>query len=293
MVVTTHDLRTFDLHGQDLAYVDAGGGPAVVLIHGLMSSHATWGGQIDRLAVEHRVIAPDLPGNGASGKALGDYSLSAHAAAVRDLLDHLGVHSAVVVGHSLGGGVAMQFAYLFPERVDRMALVSSGGLGREISPALRAAILPGSEYVLPVITSRPVRVVGDRLLALSDKFGLLPPSESSRAAWRDLASLADAETRRAFLATSRGVIDPGGQTVSALSRLQEIADRPLLAVWGAKDRVLPVSQVRSAFAEFPGARIEIFERSGHFPHLDEPDRFAAVLSEFVDTETAADGSQAS
>jgi pimeloyl-ACP methyl ester carboxylesterase len=293
VVVTTHDLRTFDLHGQDLAYVDAGGGPAVVLIHGLMSSHATWGGQIDRLAVEHRVIAPDLPGNGASGKALGDYSLSAHAAAVRDLLDHLGVHSAVVVGHSLGGGVAMQFAYLFPERVDRMALVSSGGLGREISPALRAAILPGSEYVLPVITSRPVRVVGDRLLALSDKFGLLPPSESSRAAWRDLASLADAETRRAFLATSRGVIDPGGQTVSALSRLQEIADRPLLAVWGAKDRVLPVSQVRSAFAEFPGARIEIFERSGHFPHLDEPDRFAAVLSEFVDTETAADGSQAS
>src|SRR6185312_3898511 len=274
-------LRTFDLHGQDLAYVDAGSGPAVVLIHGLMSSHTTWDGQINRLAVGHRVIAPDLPGNGESGKALGDYSLSAQAAAVRDLLDHLGVRSAAVVGHSLGGGVAMQFAYLFPERVDRLALVSSGGLGREISPALRAAILPGSEYVLPVITSRPVRAVGDHLLALSDRVGLLPFSESSRAAWRDLETLADAETRRAFLATSRGVIDPGGQTVSALSRLQVVADRPLLAVWGAKDRILPVSQVRSAFAEFPGARVEIFERSGHFPHLDEPDRFAAVLAEFV------------
>ena len=291
--MTSRDLRTFDLHGQDLAYVDAGTGPAVVLIHGLMSSHATWDGQVDRLALDHRVIAPDLPGNGASGKALGDYSLSAHAAAVRDLLDHLGVHSAAVVGHSLGGGVAMQFAYLFPDRVDRLALVSSGGLGREISPALRAAILPGSEYVLPVLTSQPVRTVGNHLLSLSDRFGLLPFSESSRAAWRDLASLADAETRRAFLATSRGVIDPGGQTVSALSRLRLVADRPLLAVWGAKDRILPVSQVRSAFAEFPGARVEIFERSGHFPHLDEPDRFAAVLSRFVGTETAADGSQAS
>ena len=146
----------------------------MVLIHGLMSSHATWDGQIDRLAVDHQVIAPDLPGNGESGKALGDYSLSAQAAAVRDLLDHLGVGSAAVVGHSLGGGVAMQFAYLFPERVDRLALVSSGGLGREISPALRAAILPGSEYVLPVITSRPVRMVGDHLLALSDRIGCCP-----------------------------------------------------------------------------------------------------------------------
>ncbi len=289
--MTTTPLRTFDLHGQDLAYVDAGAGPAVVLIHGLMSSHATWNGQIDRLAVDNRVIAPDLPGNGASGKALGDYSLSAQAAAVRDLLDHLAVRSAAVVGHSLGGGVAMQFAYLFPERVDRLTLVSSGGLGREISPALRAAILPGSEYVLPVITSRPVRVVGDQLLALSDRIGVLPLSQSSRAAWRDLVSLADAETRRAFLATSRGVIDRGGQTVSALSRLREIADRPLLVVWGAKDRILPVSQVQTAFAEFPGARLEIFERSGHFPHLDEPDRFAAVLAEFVGTQTTADGSQ--
>lgn len=289
--MTTTPLRTFDLHGQDLAYVDAGTGPAVVLIHGLMSSHATWNGQIDRLAVNNRVIAPDLPGNGASGKALGDYSLSAQAAAVRDLLDHLAVRSAAVVGHSLGGGVAMQFAYLFPERVDRLTLVSSGGLGREISPALRAAILPGSEYVLPVITSRPVRVVGDQLLALSDRIGVLPLSQSSRAAWRDLVSLADAETRRAFLATSRGVIDRGGQTVSALSRLREIADRPLLVVWGAKDRILPVSQVQTAFAEFPGARLEIFERSGHFPHLDEPDRFAAVLAEFVGTQTTADGSQ--
>ncbi len=183
----------------------------MVLIHGLMSSHATWNGQIDRLAVNNRVIAPDLPGNGASGKALGDYSLSAQAAAVRDLLDHLAVRSAAVVGHSLGGGVAMQFAYLFPERVDRLTLVSSGGLGREISPALRAAILPGSEYVLPVITSRPVRVVGDQLLALSDRIGVLPLSQSSRAAWRDLVSLADAETRRAFLATSRGVIDRAGR----------------------------------------------------------------------------------
>ncbi len=289
--MTTTALRTFDLHGQDLAYVDAGAGPAVVLIHGLMSSHATWDGQIDRLAVANRVIALDLPGNGASGEALGDYSLSAQAAAVRDLLDHLALHSAAVVGHSLGGGVAMQFAYLFPERVDRLTLVSSGGLGREISPALRAAILPGSEYVLPVITSRPVRVVGDQLLALSDRIGLLPLSQSSRAAWRRPGE----PGRRGDPSGLPGHQSRGDRPGRADRRrwpgLREIADRPLLAVWGAKDRILPVSQVQTAFAEFPGARLEIFERSGHFPHLDEPDRFAAVLAEFVGTQTAADGSQ--
>jgi pimeloyl-ACP methyl ester carboxylesterase len=281
-----HELRGFDLYGQNLAYVDTGDGPPVVLVHGLMSSHATWNGQIDRLAAAHRVLAPDLPGHGESDKGLGDYSLSAHAAAIRDLIDHLDIERVTLVGHSLGGGVAMQFAYLFPDRMSRLVLVSSGGFGREISPALRAATLPGSEYVLPVITSGPARWLGGS--AISAASLLFPIGPGTRAAWRDLESLADSDTRRAFLATSRGVIDPGGQTVSAVGRMSRMAGRPLLAIWGALDRILPVEQARRAFADLPQATVEIFERSGHFPHLDEPDRFADRLSRFID-DTTSDG----
>lgn len=91
---------------------------------------------------------------------MGDYSLGAHAATLRDLLDRLEIEQVTLVGHSLGGGIAMVFSYLFPERVDRLVLVASGGLGREVSPLLRSATLPGAEYVLPVIASGWMR---DRL----------------------------------------------------------------------------------------------------------------------------------
>src|ERR1700712_2447279 len=137
------------LHGHELRYLAAGSGPAILFVHGLMSSSGTWSNQIERLGAGHRVIAPDLFGHGASAKPAGDYSLGAHAATLRDLLDALAVPSATVVGHSLGGGIALQFAYLFPDRIDRLVLVSSGGLGRELNPLLRAATLPGSELVLP------------------------------------------------------------------------------------------------------------------------------------------------
>jgi len=139
------------LHGDELAYTDLGAGPPVVLVHGLMSSSKTWTAQVERLAGRHRVVSPDLFGHGESAKPVGDYSLSAHAASLRDLFDAIGVDSGTLVGHSLGGGIVLQFAYLFPDRVDAIVLVSSGGLGRELSPLLRAATLPGSELVLPVL----------------------------------------------------------------------------------------------------------------------------------------------
>ena len=94
------------------------------------------------------MIAPDLIGHGDSATPRGDYSLGAHAASIRDLLAAIGVDRATIVGHSLGGGVAMQFFYQFPQRVERLVLVSSGGLGREVSPLLRSAALPGASALL-------------------------------------------------------------------------------------------------------------------------------------------------
>ena len=278
-------MKRVPLHGHDLAVTDVGDPAAsstIVFVHGLMSSSRTWAAQLDRLADRHRVVAPDLFGHGESDKPPGDYSLGAHAAGLRDLFDALEIETATLVGHSLGGGIALQTAYLFPDRVDALVLVSSGGLGREINPFLRAATLPGSELVLPLIASDAVHGVGDAALRIWSKMGLPSISPGSAEAWRDFGGLADADTRRAFLATSRSVIDVHGQTVSAQNRLAGLASRPLTLVWGARDRMIPPSHVDAVRAELPRARVELFARSGHFPHIDEPDHFAAVLDESID-----------
>src|SRR6476646_4303790 len=133
-----------ELHGQRVTYRQLGSGPAIVLIHGITSSSRTWRAVLGGLAERHTVIAPDLLGHGDSGKPRGDDALGAYASAVRDLMAVLGVPRATIVGHSLGGGIAMQFAYQFPERLERLVLVSSGGLGREVHLVLRAATLPGA-----------------------------------------------------------------------------------------------------------------------------------------------------
>lgn len=288
--MTAVPTRTMDLHGHPLSYADTGTGTAVLFVHGLLGSHRHWTQLMHTLADGHRLIAPDLFGHGASAKPVGDYSLGSHAATLRDLLDRLAVDRVTLVGHSLGGGIAMQFCYLFPDRVDRLVLVSSGGLGRELSPLLRAAALPGAELVLPAITSRWLH---RRTAAVAGGLARMVPARLDLArlgiragtdlpeAWRALGEL-DAEGRRAFLATVRSVIDPGGQTVTAWHHLPMAASVPTLLVWGAKDRIIPSwHAVTAAQAGFPGCRVEIFDRAGHFPHLAEPERFAALLAEFV------------
>ncbi|WP_461021240.1 alpha/beta fold hydrolase [Thalassiella azotivora] len=269
------------LHGQRLGFVDAGAGPVILFVHGLLGSYRGWSHLVANLSGDYRVLAPDLFGHGASDKSVGDLSLGAHAAALRDLLDHLGVDRVTLVGHSLGGGVCLQTTYLFPERVERLVLVSSGGLGRELSPLLRVPTLPGSELVLPLVASSWVRRSGGLVNTALARAGL-KGSQDAREAWRGFVQLGDADSRRAFLATARSVIDPGGQRVSAVGRLGALRV-PLLLVWGGRDRMIPVAHARAAHEQVPGSRLEVFERSGHFPHLDEPDRFARVLRDFVAT----------
>lgn len=275
----------FDPDGYALAYDDHGVGPPVVFIHGLMSSRLTWSGISDRLAPECRVIAVDLPGHGRSGEPAGDYSLGAHAAAVRDLVVDLGLGPVTLVGHSYGGGVALQFAYLFPGSVARLVLVSSGGLGREVSPALRAATLPGSEFVLPVLASPQLHSIGDRVFELWRRVGLPEVSASTKAAWNDLATLAESRPRKTFLATSRAVVDLHGQRVSATGRLDHLADIPILWISGGRDRIIPAFHAMNAGRERPSNTVVTFETAGHFPHLDEPERFATVLSAFIGSDT--------
>jgi pimeloyl-ACP methyl ester carboxylesterase len=281
--MTTVTGQSLPVHGNLVRYDEAGadsGGPVVVLVHGIASRAAQWHRVMADLGESCHVIAPDLLGHGESAKPRGDYSLGAHACGIRDLLAALGHDRVTLVGHSLGGGIAMQFTYQFPERVERLALVSSGGLGHEVSAWLRAASLPGSELVLPVIASSYVRRAGAAVGRLIGKTPVaLPPGLIE--VMVSFGSLGDPATRSAFIHTARSVLDIAGQRVDARDRLYLAADLPMLVVWGGRDAIIPVEHARVLADRIPSVRLEVFDRSGHFPHLSEPRRLAAVLGDFV------------
>jgi pimeloyl-ACP methyl ester carboxylesterase len=271
------DAWQVELHGHEVIYHTAGSGPPVVLIHGMVNSSRHWREVALRLAESHTVIAPDLIGHGDSATPRGDYSLGAHAAAIRDLLVAIDVGPATVVGHSLGGGVAMQYFWQFPERVERLVLVSSGGLGREVSPLLRGAALPGASLLLKLATARP------SLAALQRLANRVP---ALRPVVRAMRPLGSAGSRQAFLQTLRSVIDVHGQRVSAVDRLYLLGPVPTLIVWGERDNTIPLAHGRAAHEAIPHSRFETLPRAAHFPHLEDPEGLAAVLREFMATSEA-------
>ncbi len=274
--------ETVQIHGKPVSFHRGGSGPAIVLVHGITSSARTWSAVAPLLERDHTVIAPDLAGHGHSAKPRGDYSLGAHASGIRDLLAVLGIPRATVVGHSLGGGIVMQFAYQFPERVQRLVLVDSGGLGNDVSLVLRAATLPGAEYVMPVLFGRIPLAVGSGVNRLLRTVGI-GRSAGARGLREGLTSLGDPEGRRAFLHTARAVIDPAGQRVDARDRLYLSEGIPSLLVWGDRDPIIPVAHGREAHRLMPGSRLAEFPGAGHFPHADDPERFAALLADFMAT----------
>ncbi len=270
-----------ELHGHRVIYRTAGSGPPVVLIHGMLNSSRHWERVALHLADTHTVIAPDLIGHGDSATPRGDYSLGAHATSIRDLLSVLGVQRATIVGHSLGGGVAMQFINQFPQRTERLVLISSGGLGREVSPLLRTAALPGVSALLSAAAHpwalSTLSSAGDRLARRGSGNG-----DAVHAVVRALRPLSDPGAREAFLHTLRAVIDPRGQRVSAVDRLYLLEAMPTLIVWGERDRTIPIAHGHAAHAAVPHSRFATLPRAAHFPHLEDPEGLAGVLLDFLD-----------
>jgi len=282
MPAAIFDEWEIELHGHRVSYRIAGDGPPVVLIHGMVNSSRHWEAVAAKLAGSYRVVAPDLIGHGDSATPRGDYSLGAHAATIRDLLTTIGVERATIVGHSLGGGVAMQFFYQFPQRTERLVLISSGGLGREVSPLLRGAALPGVSPLLRLATQRrlvdAIDTAGGRLRARGNVRGVY-----LEAVARALRPLQEPGSRRAFLQTLRSVIDVHGQHVSATDRLYLLGDMATLIVWGERDRTIPIEHGRAAHEAIPHCRLETLARAAHFPHLEDPDGLAATLGDFLAT----------
>ena len=271
-----------ELHGHRVIYRIAGSGPPVVLIHGMVNSSRHWEEVALRLADRYTVVAPDLIGHGDSATPRGDYSLGAHAAFLRDLLAAIGIDSATIVGHSLGGGVAMQFFYQFPQRTERLILISSGGLGRQVSPLLRSAALPGAATLLSAVADRRVVAAlgetGRRMRERGVRKGVY-----LQAIARAMRPLEQPRAREAFLQTLRSVIDVRGQRVSARDRLYLLDGMPTLIVWGERDNTIPLRHGRRAHEAIPHSRFETLPRAAHFPHLEDPEGLAAVLGDFLET----------
>ncbi len=268
------------VHGYRRMFRIAGDGPPLLLIHGIGDSSATWRTVLPDLARNHLVIAPDLLGHGGSAKPRADYSVAAYANGMRDLLGVLGVDRVTLVGHSLGGGVAMQFAYQFPEKTERMVLVSSGGAGRAISPLLRAASIPGAQAVLAALRLPGAKLAVKTAVALLARLdaGLAVDAPDFK---RVVDALPDATARAAFIRTLRAVVDWRGQAVTMLDRCYLVRALPTLLIWGALDTVLPVGHGYQARAAMPGSRLEVFDDAGHFPFRTDPQRFVGVVEEFL------------
>jgi len=254
----------------------------VVLIHGIGDSSDTWKPVISGLARHHLVIAPDLLGHGRSAKPRADYSVAAYANGVRDLLGVLGVARATLIGHSLGGGVAMQFAYQFPERTERLVLVCTGGGGPEVSVVLRALTLPGTQVLLHLLRLPTARwqagVVVAALRALGTALGQDAPD-----LLRVVDALPDATSRAAFIRSLRSVVDWRGQVITMLDRCYLAHGMPTMLIWGSRDAIVPVSHGVRVHAAMPGSRLEVFDGAGHFPFHTDPDRFVALVEDFFAT----------
>ena len=278
------DLKYLDLHGDRVAYLDVGSGDeTLLLLHGMAGSSQTWREVVPQLSKRYRVIAPDLLGHGESAKPRSDYSLGAFAVSLRDLLDELGITRVTVVGQSLGGGVALQFVYQHPDYCRRLVLISSGGLGQDVGWTLRLLSAPGAELILPVIAPPPVIKIGNKLRSWLSSANIHSPRGAEM--WSAYSSLADPQTRQAFLRTLRSVVDYRGQAVSALNRMHLTSELPLMIIWGDQDHIIPVEHGHALDELRPGCRLEVLSGVGHFPHVEKPNDVVDLLDDFIATTT--------
>jgi pimeloyl-ACP methyl ester carboxylesterase len=272
------DVQYVVVHGYRRAFRIQGSGPALLLLHGLACDSTTWLPVIPELAKHFTVIAPDMLGHGESDKPDADYSLGGYANGMRDLMTILGIDKVTVVGHSFGGGVAMQFAYQFPERTERVILVSTGGLGKDVTPLIRLLTVPGSGLALRAATFRPWRPLVSGAMSALSRLPLRATRDLDEVA-RIYVSLADPATRTAVQRVTSHVLDWRGQFVTMTDRSYLARMMPVLVVWGRDDMVIPARHAE--LAPTPIQDVHVLEDSGHFPHKDHPEEFARLVIEFV------------
>ncbi len=275
--------RELLVHGSRIAYRIAGDGPPVVLLHGLLDDSLTWRKVAPKLARRYTVIVPDLPGHGRSGPAShGDYGSNGHAIALRGLLDALGYDRVALIGHSLGGSIALAFAFQNPDRMARLALISPGGFGRDVHPMLRIATTPVGGVLLRLVTSGGTRWCLRRTAGVARLLRLRRPSLQLLLVSRFLEDLAPAAARRAFLRTTAGAIDWRGQCGSAIDWIDAWRHVPTLLLWGTADRMIPAHHSFAIADAHPQAEVVLLSGVGHHAHRERSTVVGERLLDFLD-----------
>lgn len=275
------DAHGVTVGGTHIAWGELGQGTPLVLLHGLGDSHRTWRRVAPLLGRRFRLLMPDLPGHGRSGRPDAPYTLAWYAATVSAWMDELGVERAHVAGHSFGGGVAQWMLLEHRRRIDRLALVAAGGLGREVGAGLRLAALP----LLGTLLAPPLIRLGTRPLMrlAAGRFANPEPEEIERQAQFNCMP----GSGMAFGRTVAGCINVFGQYMQTWHRIHEIAELPPIALfWGERDPILPVRHGRLARRRLGDIPLWTFPSCGHFPHLECPAHFAGELTAFL-TEPSA------
>jgi len=257
-------------------------GPPLVLLHGVGDNAFDWQWVMPALANTHRVYALDLPGSGGSDKPLDDtdvYSPAFFTRFVAAFLDALSVDRATVMGNSLGGLVGLRLALAEPERVTALGLVSSAGLGREVTYVLRSMALPGYGK-LAVAWGKRRPGAAQRAVGRAAQIFARPwdaPREWIKEQYR-LARLPG--FLEAQLATVRAQVGLKGQREVLVDRLVQL-ERPTILVWGTRDRVLPYAQAKEAYSRLPEGYLELIPECGHLPQVEQPERFVSGLRRFL------------
>lgn len=268
--------RQVAANGTTIAWSEVGHGPALVLLHGLADSHRTWRSVAPVLAARFRLFMLDLPGHGRSERPDAPYTLSWYADTIAAWMDAVGLPRAHFCGHSFGGGIAQWMVLAHRHRVDRLALVAAGGLGREVGAALRLATLP---IAAPFLNS-PLFGSGTRLFMqwTSRSFACREAREIDGMARLN----ATPKTGRAFHRTLSNCVGIRGQNVQTWHHIHRVESFPPLALfWGARDSVLPVRHAREAGRRIPDATVKVYPHCGHFVHLEAPEQLASDLAGFL------------
>ena len=271
--------RHIDVGGLPTRYLTAGTGPPLVLLHGVGDNALDWQWVVPTLAGNYRLYALDLPGSGGSAKPSADYSPAFFTRFVAAFLDALGVDHAAVIGHSLGGLVGLRLALSEPERIAALSLVASGGLGREVTYALRSLALPGYGKLTVAWGKRPPgalqRALGRSALLFAHPRGVPPIWLKEQYRLARLPGFLEAQ-----LATLRAQVGLRGQREVLVDQLPHLR-MPTLVVWGTRDRVLPYSQAQVAVSRLKGGSLELIPDCGHLPHVEQPERFVSSLDHFL------------
>jgi pimeloyl-ACP methyl ester carboxylesterase len=272
--------RFANVFGIRLAYLQAGAGLPVVLLHGLASSSLTWAASIEALAQEHTVYALDLPGHGDSDRPVMDGGITSGVKVFGRFLERLGLHRVALVGNSMGGLVALRFALDYPDRVTHLVLVDSAGLGQEVSLALRAASVPGLGELLLNGAFLSVKGFGKRYFKYPERIAPKLLRALHRARTVQLSS-------RVMLTMARagaGLTGIKGDSY-LLPRLGEVR-APVLVVWGEHDRVMPAEHAREVARRYSHIQVRVFTEAGHWPHMESPDEFNGLVLRFLKDDAA-------